>query len=126
MQDILVDTDVAIDFLRGKKDTKKFMHDLWTKQLANLSILSTYELYAGMHPNEKEVTEAFIGGCNLVSLSMKICQIGAELYQHYRKQGITLTTVDCLIFASAKIHNYKIATRNHKHYPDKDLLKVIV
>ncbi len=126
MQGILIDTDIAIDFLRGKKDTKKFMHELWNKQLANLSILSTYELYAGMHPGEQEATEAFIGACNLVPLNMKICKEGAEFYQYYRKQGITLTTVDCLIFATAKIHNYKIATRNHKHYPDKDILHIIV
>lgn len=35
---------------------------------------------------------------------------------------ITLTSIDCLIAATAIIKNYKIATRNKSHYPIKDIL----
>ncbi len=43
---ILIDTDVAIDFLRGKEYAKKLLEGLWEKDTAHISILSVYELFA--------------------------------------------------------------------------------
>ena len=48
MQTILVDTDIAIDYLRGIHYAKELMHSLWDKNMAYLGILSVYELYADM------------------------------------------------------------------------------
>ncbi|KJU81486.1 PIN domain protein, partial [Candidatus Magnetobacterium bavaricum] len=41
---------------------------------------------------------------------------------HYRTKGVTLKTTDCLIYATAIVRGYKIATRNAKHYPDADII----
>lgn len=122
MATILIDTDIAIDFLRGLPEAKELIIPLWEQDFAFLSILSTYELYAGMQTKEKEVTDNFIQACKIEALTLSITQKASEYYQHYRKQGITLTTVDCLIFATAKINDHKIATRNLRHYPDKNIL----
>jgi predicted nucleic acid-binding protein len=47
---------------------------------------------------------------------------GGELYRKYRAKGVTLTSLDCLIAATASVKGYKVATRNLKHYPEKELL----
>ncbi|MEJ5173685.1 MAG: hypothetical protein WHT47_08215, partial [Hydrogenothermaceae bacterium] len=49
-------------------------------------------------------------------------KIAAEFYRNYRKIGITLPDIDCLIMATAKVKNLKIVTRNIKHYPEINLL----
>jgi len=37
----------------------------------------------------------------------------------------TLTSLDCLVNATAIINKHKIATRNKEHYPNKEILKSI-
>ena len=122
MQKIIIDTDIAIDYLRGLEYAKKLINGLWNNDAAYLSILSVYELYAGMKEKEREDTDNFIKAFNIEFIDYAIARKGAELFKKYRKTGISLTTVDCLIAASAIVKEYKIATRNIKHYPEKDII----
>lgn len=122
MQSVLIDTDIAIDFLRGIPESKDLLLKLWQQGLAYISILTIYELYAGMKMKEQNATDAFIDACQVEPLSATICKKAGELYRNYREQGLTLTTVDCLIFATAKMKKHKVATHNIKHYPDKHIL----
>lgn len=118
----MIDTDVAIDYLRGQRYARELIEPLWDSGLAYLSVLSAYELCAGMRENEKEDTLSFINACNIEDITVEIAMRGAELYQHYRAKGITITSIDCLIAATAIIKRYKVATRNVMHYPEKGLL----
>ena len=122
MQTVLIDTDIAIDFLRGIPYSKDLLKGLWEKNLAYLSVLSVYELYAGMLDKEKEATENFLQGFNLEPVDHDIAIRGGELFRAYRKKGITLTSIDCLIMATALQKKHKIASRNISHYPEKALL----
>lgn len=122
MQTVLIDTDVAIDYLRGNQAVRDLVFSLLDNNTAYLSILSVYELYAGMRDNEKEDTENFINACTIEPVTIEIAKKAGELYRKYRKQGITLTSLDCLINATAIILRHKIATRNKEHYPNKEIL----
>ena len=122
MQTVIIDTDVAIDFLRGNNYAKELLTQLIGSDLAYLSILSVYELHAGMRENEKIKTQDFISACNVELVTMDIAIKAGELRRHYKTQGITLTSIDCLITATAIIRKFRIATRNKNHYPDKSLL----
>jgi len=123
---VLVDTDVAIDYLRGKSYAKGLMSSLWDSNTGYLSILSVYELYAGIKENEIEATDDFTNACILATITLEIAEKGGELYRFYREKGITLTSIDCLIMSTALLGGHKIATQNIKHYPDKKLLLYIV
>ena len=122
MQTVMIDTDVAIDFLKGNNYAKELLTQLISSDLAYLSILSVYELHAGMRENERIKTQDFISACNLELVTMDIAIKAGELRRHYKTQGITLTSIDCLITATAIIRKFRIATRNKNHYPDKSLL----
>jgi hypothetical protein len=122
VQTVLVDTDIAIDFLRGIPYSKDLLKGLWEKNLAYLSVLSVYELFAGMRDKEKEDTGDFIRGFNLEPVDQEIAIRGGELFRGYRRKGITLTSVDCLIMATALQKKHKIASRNISHYPEKAIL----
>ena len=54
MQTVLIDTDVAIDFLKGEPYARDFLIPFWDMNRAYLSVLSIYELYAGMKEKERE------------------------------------------------------------------------
>lgn len=122
MHAVIIDTDIAIDYLRGNQDAKDLMFSLWDDNKAYLSMLSVYELYAGMKDDEKEDTENFINACNIEPVTIEITKNGGELYRKHRGKGITLTSLDCLINATAIVRKHKIATKNREHYPNKEIL----
>ena len=122
MQTVIVDTDIAIDYLRGAGYAKDLMLGLWDGNAAYLSILSVYELYAGMRKGEEEHTENFINACCIEPVTVEIAGKAGDIYRRYRRKGVTLTSVDCLVNATAVIKGHKIATRNKAHYPDKKIL----
>jgi predicted nucleic acid-binding protein len=63
MPGVLIDTDVAIDFLRGAPYAQPLFAGLWANGQAVLSVLSVYELTAGMRAMEKVKTHHFIEAC---------------------------------------------------------------
>ena len=85
-------------------------------------MLTVYELTAGMRDAEKVVTHNFIEACAVEPITPEIAIKGGELYRKYRAKGVMLTSLDCLIAATALVKGYKVATRNVKHYPEKGLL----
>ncbi|OGW53729.1 MAG: hypothetical protein A2Y81_13220 [Nitrospirae bacterium RBG_13_43_8] len=95
---------------------------VWNTDTAYLSILSVYELYAGMKDNEHVDTENFIKACNIEPLTLDITKKAGALYKTYRMQGLTLTSIDCLINATAIVRGHKVATKNTSHYPDRKIL----
>lgn len=119
---VLIDTDIAIDFLRGVAYTQPLMGGLWNDGQAMISVLTVYELTSGMRAAEKVVTHNFIEACGVESITPEIAFKGGELYRKYRAKGVTLTSLDCLIAGTALVKGYKLATRNVKHYPEKELL----
>ncbi len=125
MPGVLIDTDVAIDFLRGAVYAQPLLAGLWADGRAIISVLTVYELTAGMRDAEKVVTHNFIEACVIELVSTEIAVKGGELYRKYRAKGVTLTSIDCLIAATALVRGFKVATRNVKHYPEKGILYVI-
>jgi hypothetical protein len=122
MSIVLIDTDIAIDYLRGDKAVLPLMQQLWQADSAALSVLSIYELTAGMRDKEKNATLHFIEACTIIDLTYSISIKAGELYRKFRTKGITLAPVDCLIAATALVNGYKVATRNIRHYPEKGIL----
>ncbi len=122
MPGVLIDTDIAIDFLRGAAYAQPLLGALWNDGQAIISVLTVYELTAGMRDAEKVATHNFIEACGVEPVTPEIAITGGELYRKHRAKGVTLTSLDCLIAATASVKGYKVATRNLKHYPEKELL----
>jgi hypothetical protein len=122
MPGVLIDADVAIDFLRGKTYAQPLLASLWRDGRAVISVLTVYELTAGMKDNEKIQTHNFIDACTIEQVSQDMAFKAGDIYRRYRGKGVTLTSLDCLIAATAQVKGYKVATRNLKHYPEKGIL----
>ena len=122
MPAVLIDTDVAIDFLRGEAYAQPLLASLWREGRAVVSVLTVYELTAGMRDKEKTATGNFIDACQVEDVSADIAMRAGELYRKYRAKGVTLNSLDCLIAATALVKGCKVATRNLKHYPETGLV----
>ncbi len=122
MHAVLVDTDIAMDYLRGSRKAADLIGPLWKSDRVYISILSVYELYTVMKPAEAEDTERFIDACHIDTVTLAIAKQAGEIHQEWRAKGVTLTSVDCLVAATATINGRKIATRNKNHYPQASLL----
>jgi predicted nucleic acid-binding protein len=122
MQTVIIDTDVAIDYLRGVPFAQKLIVPLWERNAAFLSVLSIYEIYSNVRKKEQARTEDFINACQVELVTPEIARRAGELRKTYREQGITLTAVDCLINATAVVKGHRIATRNIAHCPSKEIL----
>jgi len=122
MPAVLIDTDIAIDYLRGEQAVLPLMNRLWQEGNAALSVVSVFELTAGMRDREKAATMNFISACSVLEVTPEMAVKGGELYRKYRAKGITLAPLDCLIAATALVKGLKVATRNVKHYPEKGLI----
>ncbi len=119
----IIDTDVCIDFLNGRDFAVKLFEDILKNKDCYISILTHFELLKGAQNKMQEKTiQEFVNLMDTISLDEGIIKTGAEFYRKYRKKGVTLSTVDCLIMATAKEKNLKLITRNISHYPQKELL----
>ena len=122
MAGFIVDTDVCIDFLRGLDYAGKLFHELLREELY-ISILSVYELLKGAYTEKQRKTIwELVDGLTTLLITKEIAERGASFYREYRKKGVTLTDVDCLIMATAREKGLLIVTRNVRHYPEVELL----
>lgn len=108
--------------MRGIHTAKELIESLWKTDNAYISLLSIYELHAGMRDIESIPTKNFISACQIEGLSPAIVSEAGDYYRFHRNRGPTLTSIDCMIYMTAKLNNFKLLTRNVKHYPDKEIL----
>ena len=119
----IIDTDICIDFLKNREFAVELFEKISEKDQYFISILTYYELLkASYSKKQHQSVEVFASSIEILNLDRKIIKMGAEFYRDYRKRGITLSDIDCLIMATAKENNLKIITRNVRHYPEINLL----
>lgn len=115
----LLDTDVLIDHLRGKKEIPQEI----ATQTIGMSIISYGELLLGVEksinpPKTYQIITDFINAFSLEIVNLNKDSMGefAKLKTHLEKSGKRLDDFDLLIAATAKQHSFTLVTRNRKHF----------
>ena len=111
----LVDTDVMIDFLRGRPEAIR-----WVKRKADritLSVVVLAELFAGARDDaERSELDALSSLFPVLDVSTEIARQGGILkHRFHPSHGTGLA--DALIAATAEIHDMELKTLNVRHYP---------
>ncbi len=124
MKSTLVDTDILINFLRGKRKAKDFLSLLLEESGIFCSAITVAEIAAGMRPGEEDRTKAFLVQIDVLDVTRDV----AEKAGYYKRgaRGHNLELDDCLVAATAFIHKAVLATGNGKHYPMKDIKVTVV
>lgn len=113
--ELLIDSDVLIDYLRGKPEAVAFIDGL-TNPLA-LSSINVAELYAGVRDGaERAKPDRFVLAFMVIPIDQSIAVTGGLLRRTYGKTHGT-GLADALIAATVQIHNIRLVSLNSKHFP---------
>ncbi|MFV1950848.1 MAG: type II toxin-antitoxin system VapC family toxin [Nitrospinota bacterium] len=119
MKKILIDTDILIDFLRGKEGAKNYLSELSEDSPLYCSVITIAEIHAGMRKIEEEKTTALLDSLFAIPITEEIAQIAGRFKRETKAHDLELD--DCLIAATASVEKAILATKNSKHYPMKNI-----
>lgn len=118
MNKVLFDTDVLIEYLRGKDQAQTYIDNI--QDVVYMSSISMAELYAGVRKGEESrKLDVFIETFEVISLNKNIAKIGG-LYRNQYKPSHGTGLADALIAATAKEIDAQVITFNIKHFPMLD------
>jgi predicted nucleic acid-binding protein len=100
--DVLLDTDVLIDHMRGRRH-------LATDKTA-VSVVTRSELFAGDERHEAAV-DALLEDCEEIEVSPEIARRAGRI-----KRQTGLQIADAMIAATALEHDLPLMTRNRRHF----------
>lgn len=118
---IILDTDVVIWILRGQRPMVAAVDRLAAKQTIGISTITVAEIYKNVFPIEMPTVEDFISHQELFSVSLDIAKTAGLYWNQYHRRLKNLSLTDCLIAATAKIHQATLASMNTKHFPMDDI-----
>jgi predicted nucleic acid-binding protein len=120
----LIDTDIAIDFLRRRDYAQKLLEHWAGEGLLAISTLTHLEIYQGMKAGEEGATNAFLDGLISVTVDVSIARRAGRMLGELRLKGVTVGIADSIIGATALQIGAPLLTNNAEHYPFSGL-KVI-
>jgi predicted nucleic acid-binding protein len=113
---VLVDTSVIIDVLRGVDDAAEALTTSRREGVLHSSVVVRAEVLAGMRPNEESRTRALLDAFEWhpvdLAISEEAGRLGREWLASHR-----LDAADLLIAATARIMGASLLTRNVRHFP---------
>jgi predicted nucleic acid-binding protein len=117
----LLDTDILIWVLRGKPQAVEFLRNLLKDEVPAISSLAIYEIWAGARPAEESAISSFLSAFRIIDVNEEIAKQGAQYYRQFRNKGITLSSTDALVAATARMKQLILVTQNRRHFPMTDI-----
>lgn len=124
MSSLLLDTDILINLLRGNVAARDFLADNLEEHELLCSVISVAEIWTGMRPHEEQATRRLVDSLKIIDVSRAVAEKAGSLKGTTKSHSLELD--DCLIAATAYCTGATLATGNGKHYPMKDIRKVVV
>ena len=117
MSNFLLDSDVIIWHLRGRKEVTEMLRDLQRFGLPACSALTFLAVQLGVRKGEEEKTDRFLGSLRVFDVNTEIANKAAKLIREYKAKGITLDLPDAIIAGTCMLNDLILVTYNTKHYP---------
>ncbi len=124
MKSILLDTDVLINFLRGKEKARDYLASAIGEADLCCSAITVAEIHAGMKEQERAKTVDLLDSLTIIEVTRTIAEKAGTYKRTTRSHGLELD--DCIIAATAFAKNAMLATGNDKHYSMADIKKSVV
>jgi len=112
---MILDSDILIWLLRGKKEIVKQFASLIEQDLC-ITPIQIAEIHVGLRAGEHEKTSRFLDFFTVLPLDQAIGARAGDLMREFRKSH-QVDLPDALIAATALQHRLKLWTLNRKHYP---------
>ncbi len=115
---LLLDTDMLIEYLRGRREAVRYLEEL-TSDLY-LSVISVAELFAGVKGDEEEEEEGslkqFLLAFTVLPVTERVARRGG-LYRRDFSPSHGTGLADALIAATAEENGARLVTFNRRHFP---------
>lgn len=119
MNGYLLDTDIVVFLLRGKKDVARRLAEISPSDVY-VSEVTVAELEygnrcSGRYEENRKLVDTFLSAVNVIPFSASIF-VYAKERQRLRQQGLSIEDFDLLIGSAAVAQNLVMVTNNVKHY----------
>lgn len=122
---VVVDTDLVIDFLRGRGEGVNVVRALVQERRLRLSAVTGFELRVGtdFHDRRDEILHLFRS--RALALDLRSALHAGEVASTLRARGTVIGFADCLQAGICLRHGLPLATRNRKHFNRIDGLELV-
>jgi len=116
----ILDTDILISILRGKKDAEDVLDYLSGEDIA-ISSITAFELYYGAFKSErtseniKEV-DSLLSSYQVINFDKNASKEAGKIHSKLEKSGKGIGIRDVMIGAICLLNDAGLITRNVKHY----------
>jgi len=112
---LLLDTNVLIDYFRGRIEALAYLRTRSEPIL--ISAVTVAEVFAGVREGEeRRAVEQFLALLEIIPVDSSIAQKGGLYRRDYGpSHGVGLA--DALIAATAELHQARLVTLNARHFP---------
>lgn len=113
----LFDTDVLIEHLRGNQKATTLLGAAAEQGQAACSVLTRFELLAGMRSGERNTIRALLDSIVNVETTPEVATRAGEWARLYRASHEGVSPIDYLLAATAEVNGFDLLTGNVKHFP---------
>lgn len=111
----LLDSDILIEYLRGREQAVKFIEDLDGEML--VSAMTVAELFAGVRNDiEIQAVGQFLSPLIAIPVDYAIARQGG-IYRHHYRQSHGVGMSDAIIAATADLNQATLVSFNKRHFP---------
>jgi toxin FitB len=110
--DLLVDSDIFIDHLRGAREIKSTRHHL------SYSVITRCELFAGRRVDEQQI-RLLLSPFRELPVTSEVAETAGRL-----RRKAQMRTPDALIAATALVHGLGLVTRNRRDFEHVSRLRL--
>ena len=116
MAEVIVDSSVVIDYLRGRAEAAGFLETRRKSATLSTHVVVVAEILLGArNQQEQEAIDRFFAEFHVYSIEGTDAQVALGLFRKYRlSHGVGW--MDCLIAATVRRLDMPIATLDEKHF----------
>jgi tRNA(fMet)-specific endonuclease VapC len=113
---IIADSDVLIDFLRGRGEAARVAVEIESRSLGTTAV-TAFEIRSGARTaRQKSAVDTLLDAMTILPFGPEEAQVAAEVRQQVESQGVPIGMADCMIAAICISNDGVLLTRNLKHF----------
>lgn len=118
---VIIDTDILVDLLRGVEKTVAFITELERKGLTlSTTAINAFELYYGAYKSMKKLqnitaTRKLLERTVILNMTLKSAENAGKIHAELEAKGQPIGIRDAMIGAIALTKGYPLITRNTVH-----------